>query len=53
MKMQQAIEELKQEVTEARNELNDKMDEMEINLNYEIGLVRAALNTSSPDDEEE
>ena len=53
MKMQQAIENLKQEVTDARNELNDKMDVMEINLRCDIEAIRTSLNTSSSDDEEE
>ena len=51
--MQQAMNELKQAVQEARNEMNEAIDEMEINLTNEIGLIRAALTDSSPDDEEE
>ena len=52
--MQQAIEELKQEVTDARNELNDALDEMEINIRYEIEQMRSKMGgPSSADDGEE
>tara|TARA_R110002020_G_scaffold118792_3_gene271344 strand:+ start:10144 stop:10302 length:159 start_codon:yes stop_codon:yes gene_type:complete len=52
--MQQAMNELKQAVQEARNELNDKMDEMEINLGYEINAIKEAIGSApSADDGEE
>ena len=51
--MQQAMNELKQAVQEARNELNDKMDEMEINLGYEINAIKAIGSAPSADDGEE
>ena len=52
--MQQAMNELKEAVQEARNELNDKMDEMEINLGYEINAIKEAIgSTPSASDGEE
>ena len=52
--MQQQLNELKQEVTDARNELNDAMDEMEINIRYEIEQMRSSMGgPSSADDGEE
>ena len=52
--MQQQLNELKQAVQDARNEMNDAIDEVQINLGYEINAIKEALNsTSSMNDGEE
>ena len=52
--MQQQLNELKQAVQDARNEMNDAIDEVQINLGYEINAIKERLNsTSSMSDGEE